>query len=585
MNDETRRWEGAAGPEPADAEPGETPAAAGPSGPPGPWEEGAELSRRGLLAGLAGLGALGLAAPPGAAAPPAAKRGKGAPESPDSPEARRLDRAFEVRRKAAEKARSLGAGRPTPNRDEADLPERLASYSKGLPHDARGVVDAPSYDLYLRALASGRPEDFERIPLGGFVKLANPQAAYAYDLLGPDGSQLQCRAAPSFSGAEQASEMAELYWHALLRDVPFAEYGTNPLARQAADDLSALPAFAGPRSGGPGGRVTPETLFRGATAGDLAGPYLSQFLWKTIPFLPIKIEARIRTAVPAADFLTRYDDWLAIQNGQLSGVNAFDEAPRFIRNGRDLGEYDHRDFTYQAFLGAALIALKAGTLADGGNPYKHSRTQGAFTTFGQPYLIYLLAAATHAALKTCWYQKWLVHRRIRPEEYGGRVEVHLRKGAAMPLPETLLASAGLEETRKRWGSALLPQAYPEGCPTHPSYPAGHACISGACATVLKAVLDESHVLPEPVEASPDGLSLKPWKGVDLTVGGEIDKLASNVAIGRNFAGLHWRSDADEGLRLGEEVAIRMLEELSLTGNELFLGWSLRRFDGRRVTVG
>jgi hypothetical protein len=86
-------------------------------------------------------------------------------------------------------------------------------------------------------------------------------------------------------------------------------------------------------------------------------------------------------------------------------------------------------------------------------------------------------------------------------------------------------------------------------------------------------------------ASADGLALTPWKGADLTVGGELDKLASNIALGRGFAGVHWRSDSAEGLRLGEEVAIRILEEMSLTGNELFSGFSLRRFDGRRVQVG
>jgi len=46
-----------------------------------------------------------------------------------------------------------------------------------------------------------------------------------------------------------------------------------------------------------------------------------------------------------------------------------------------------------------------------------------------------------------------------------------------------------------------------------------------------------------------------------------------------------RPRALEGLKLGEEVAIRLLEELRFTGNELFSGFSLRRFDGRRVSVG
>jgi hypothetical protein len=224
-------------------------------------------------------------------------------------------------------------------------------------------------------------------------------------------------------------------------------------------------------------------------------------------------------------------------------------------------------------------------LPDGGNPYKHSRTQGSFTTFGQPYLLYLLAVVTQVALKACWYQKWLVHRRIRPEEYGGRVEMGLGGRARYPLPGELAGSLAVEEVRRRHGTALLPQAYPEGCPTHPAYPSGHAVIAGACATVLKACLDESHVLPEPVVASADGLTLQAWKGGDLTVGGELDKLASNTALGRNFAGIHWRSDAAEGLKLGEEVAIRVLEELRYTGNELFAGWSLRRFDGKRITVG
>jgi membrane-associated phospholipid phosphatase len=494
----------------------------------------------------------------------------------------RLAEAFEVRSKAAEHARSLGAGLQTTNREEESLPGRIACYSKGLPHDREGRVDAKAYEVYLRALATGKPEDFERIPLGGFVKLANPQAAWAFDLMGPDSSQFHCPPAPGFSSAEQAGEMIELYWHSLTRDVPFAEYGSHPLTLKAAEELSSLVDFRGPKREG---KVTPDTSFRGATPGDLAGPYVSQFLWKPIPFLPIKIEAKIRTAAPGLDFMTGYDDWLAIQNGALSGVNRFEQAPLFIRNGRDLGEYVHRDFTYQSFLGACLIALKAGTLPDGGNPYKHSRTQGAFTTFGQPYLLYLLAVVTQAALKACWYQKWLVHRRLRPEEYAGRVEVHRKKLAEMPIPEAVLASTALEETTKRFGTALLAQAYPEGCPTHPSYPAGHAAIAGACATVLKACLDESHALPEPVVASPDGLSLQPWKGADLTVGGELDKLASNIALGRDIAGVHWRTDGVEGLKLGEEVAIRILEELSFTGNELFSGFSLRRFDGRRVSVG
>ncbi|HEV7786994.1 MAG TPA: vanadium-dependent haloperoxidase [Thermoanaerobaculia bacterium] len=540
------------------------------------------LTRRGLLTG-AGLGSAALAAGGFLSVLETAEAGRTAPKAkPSAPRDRRLAQAYDVRVKAAQRERDLGAAAHLTNGEEESLAGRIACYSKGLPHDHSGNVDSKAYDIYLGALRSGRPEDFERIPLGGFVKLANPQSAWAFELIGPDSSQVPCPPAPGFASAEQAGEVVELYWQALLRDVPFTEYGSHPLAAKAAAELSANAAFTGPRREG---KVTPDTLFRGSTEGDLAGPYISQFLWKPIPFLPIKIEQKIRTAVPAVDYMTDFDGWLAIQNGALSGVNRFDEASRFIRNGRDLGEYVHRDFTYQSFLSACLIALKAGTQPDGGNPYKHSRTQGSFTTFGQPFLFYLLAVVTQVALKACWYEKWAVHRRLRPEEYGGRIEAHRSGRAKYPLPDGLLDSAAVAAVRERFKTALLPQAYPEAAPTHPSYPAGHAVISGACATVLKACLDESYVLPEPVEASPDGLSLKPWKGAALTVGGELDKLASNIIMGRDFAGLHWRSDALAGLHLGEEVAIRALEEMSLTGNELFSGWSLKRFDGRRITVG
>lgn len=98
------------------------------------------------------------------------------------------------------------------------------------------------------------------------------------------------------------------------------------------------------------------------------------------------------------------------------------------------------------------------------------------------------------------------------------------------------------------------------------------------------MLDERHVVPEPVEAAPDGAALAPYKGRELTVGGELDKLASNVSLGRGFAGIHWRSDISAGLLLGEEVAIRILAEMKETGNEPFQSFTLRRFDGRIVEV-
>jgi hypothetical protein len=51
--------------------------------------------------------------------------------------------------------------------------------------------------------------------------------------------------------------------------------------------------------------------------------------------------------------------------------------------------------------------------------------------------------------------------------------------------------------------------------------------------------------------SDDGLSLRPWTGGPLTVGGELNKLAFNMAFGRDTAGVHFRKDEIEGITLGE----------------------------------
>ncbi|CAN0356400.1 unnamed protein product [Laminaria digitata] len=39
----------------------------------------------------------------------------------------------------------------------------------------------------------------------------------------------------------QASQLAECYWMSLVRDVPFSQYGSNPVTRAAAGELQRLP--------------------------------------------------------------------------------------------------------------------------------------------------------------------------------------------------------------------------------------------------------------------------------------------------------------------------------------------------------
>jgi len=112
-------------------------------------------------------------------------------------------------------------------------------------------------------------------------------------------------------------------------------------------------------------------------------------------------ESRVVATLPTAA-------WSLQQPGEPVDVveQVGEDLPRLRREVAGAAEQevgDHQRLRGGAlFLGACLAALRWGVLPDGGNPHKHSRTQGAFATFGAPYLIYLLAAVTQVALKACW---------------------------------------------------------------------------------------------------------------------------------------------------------------------------------------
>ncbi|MDX1997484.1 MAG: vanadium-dependent haloperoxidase [Thermoanaerobaculia bacterium] len=533
-------------------------------------ESSAGLSRRGFLGGV-GTVAAALAT----SAVPTLERTADAAEVGPEIGSARLNSAYQKRIDAADRMLAVGMPAHPCNGDETLYANRIGNYSKGLPHNALGEVNAAAYAAWLTALTSGDPADFEAIPLGGARKLTNPQAGLAFDTEGNDPHQFVQPPAPTLASAEEAGEMVELYWMALLRDTHFDRYENSALAEAAAKELSDLSDFRGPKQGG---QVTLQTLFRDDLPGCTEGPYLSQFMLKPTPFGAEFVERRMWTLRPGSDHGTSFSDWLAIQNGNVPGTAQFANQRRYIRNGRDLSEWVHIDVLFQAYFNACLIL---GTPPDNsdtrggigcpvnpGNPYNASATQIGFGTWGPPGIKAVLCEVASRALKAVWFQKWFVHRRLRPEEFGGRVHVRKSGLAAYPLHPEVLQSEVVDRVRSKYGTYLLPLAFPEGSPTHPAYGAGHATVAGACVTILKAYFDESFVIPNPVVINGGGTQLQPYNGGSLTVGGELNKLASNVATGRNIAGVHWRTDALESLRLGEQIAIAVLQDHKAGFNEV-----------------
>lgn len=489
--------------------------------------------------------------------------------------------AYDLRVRAARRVLDERVPTHRVNGDEARYPAHIASFSKGLPHNALGEPHPDAFAAFVRALETRDGEQLERISMAGTRRLMNPLAGVAFEATGADPQSITIPAPPAFSSAQEAAEIAENYWMALLRDVPFSDYHFCPKVARAVADLSRFSDFRGPKSGK---AVTPQTLFRSRITGSIGGPYVSQFFYLEARFGSERMTRQMRTVVPDVDYLTSYDDWLAVQNGTTPWPDQYDATPRFIRSARDLGQWVHYDLLFQAYLQALLVLYRIGARLDSSNPYLISQNQAGMMTFGNNHIASVMCDVARPAGKAAWFHKWFVHRSLRPEVFAGRIHNHATGRAQYPIHHDIFDSDVLTAVFSKYGTYLLPQAYPEGSPVHPSYAAGHATIAGACVTILKAFFDESFVIRNPVQPNPDGTALEPYEGPPLTVGGELDKLACNVAFGRNMAGVHWRSDAEASLRLGEEIAIRYLRDDRDWLPERFDGYTLTRFDGTRITI-
>jgi hypothetical protein len=345
----------------------------------------------------------------------------------------------------------------------------------------------------------------------------------------------------------------------------------------------------GPRNSS--GQVTTDLLFRGAFPGETVGPYVSQFFSTPTILGAQPISQQIMTYLPDIDYMTSFADWLTVQNGNVTGLeNQIDPQVRYRRNGRDFAACVHFDVLYQHYFIALLALNTIGAPLNPGNPYIGSKTENGFGTFGQPDFAATIGEVACKALNAVWYQKWWVHLRPRPEAIGGIVHlINTGQGSetdVTPSP-VILNSEGLQQSFDKYGTWLLSQAYPEGSPVHPSYPTGHGTVAGACITILKFFFDGTFVIPSPVVPSDDGLSLLPYTGSDageITVNGELNKLGHNVSFAHGIhAGIHWRSDTDTSLLIGEAVALSFLKDRARTYNEPFTV-SLTKFDGTTATI-
>lgn len=359
----------------------------------------------------------------------------------------------------------------------------------------------------------------------------------------------------------------------------------------------------------------------------------------------LQIDQKVPVAEPRKDYMVTMPDYVEVQRGirppretygdqKGAPVSAPARPPRrFISTPRDLATYVHYDALYEAYLNACIVLLGMGTPFDpgfdqlsGGNTFVAGQTTrrnaGGFALYGGPHILNLVTEVATRGLKAVRFQKFNNHIRLRPEALAAKIEL-LRCGATVPptlasdigaLKNALASTLSAIETGPGCGTHFLPMAFPEGSPMHPAYGAGHATVAGACVTILKAFFDTSTVLaktasgavafkrlengdapvvfrapelpyPSTGEGVPAGCLEESACGEFLTLEGELNKLAANISIGRDMAGVHYFSDYYDSLRMGEQVAIGILEEQALTYSTDPFVLSLPTFDGDVVRIG
>ncbi|MEM7705637.1 MAG: bromoperoxidase [Pseudomonadota bacterium] len=401
--------------------------------------------------------------------------------------------------------------------------------------------------------------------------------------------------------------------------------------------LTPASAFRGSTKGAHAGPYISQFMLIGA------GGTLKEGL---VPYGSLCIDQRTQSQKNCLDYMTSWCEWLDVQNGaDLRGLDLFEKKKRFIATPRDLATYVHFDALYEAYLNACLIMLAMGVPNSKGFPETSpSGRRTPFATFGGPHILSLVCEVATRCLKAVRRQKFNYHRRARPEAMGGRFTLACAGGktaqalgcseeafdhALAEFPAALRKAItdhnrkqnalthrpfdcrgnclprGLTAKRFDACNLLLPMAFPEGSPMHPAYGAGHATVAGGCVTMLKAffeMYDDCDSFKErELRVNADGRYDSSGSAVRfvpnadgsalvgdggrkaLTIQGELDKLAANISIGRNMAGVHYYSDYYDSLRMGERIAVGILMEQAPTYNET-VACTFKSFDGDHVTI-
>mgnify|MGYP001223897687 CR=1 FL=1 len=453
-------------------------------------------------------------------------------------------------------------------------------FSKCFDHgDSLGFATVGDLSKLFTALKNPTMENIEKIALAPTCKnpLVYPFSGHSFNLIGMDSSSFDISGYDQIDSMQMALDMSEVYVMSLKRNTTFMDLVSN--------QIPYVSDFSNYKD--QGYHSIALLHFRGARKNETHGPYISQFLYHPILVGGMHIEQRFKVDDP---FETNEETWLQMQNSSsYSKQESF--TYKYLHTPQVLASAVHYDTPYQFYYNACLIAIQNGV-----------KLHGFWTSGGVPSLLASVAHVSLGVLRTAWYLKWGILR-IRPEEYAHRINIS-DQNIINNTPGLLnmityfkqYSPTIINDQNQTYGNLLLNCSYQEGSPNHPSFPSGHACIAAACVTVMKAmfVLHDQNMdhlkWNGSVLHSINGETLVNFAGStsNLTIIGELNKLVSNVSFGRQWAGVHYTTDSECGIQIGEKYAERYLMDIAVEfyekSNGMFKGWILEKFDGTIVKI-
>lgn len=436
----------------------------------------------------------------------------------------------------------------------------LSKYSKGLPHNNKGVANLEMHSQLLNALKHrhrDRVEDLCRDLKNmnpGNRLLVEPTAAFTSNIPRSFWNTGIPKAPDTYS-----SEKAEEY-----KDVAFWTVNRQKTFEQIEDEF--------------GTERTRVVDWEGVDK----GPFVSQFFLMDFDF-GMSPQTSVFKSFQPNDFNVKPADYLACQNGERRSDPPTTAAKR-IQTPQDFASYVRRDKD-QVFTTVLHSMLGMGMKTD--KSWLHNSNadvaEDFFPNFGPPSICCLMQRTLKYSLQKAWFTKWhyKTGMHVRPEEYAGILHFnskYLPQNVADSLKEDQFVKAMFD----KHGTYLLPMVWPHGSPVHPEHVQGHSSVSMSVATMLKMIFDEDQEFDKVRYVDTDG-TLKTRPNTEgLTVHGELNKLAYNVGIARVMAGVHFNSSVSNNTDWSENVAEAVMQMEMAPFGECYVEYTA--FDGTKKMV-